>query len=338
MPQKTTVHLRKDRQGLQKAAEILRKGGLVVFPTETVYGIGANAFNEAAVRSIFKAKGRPQDNPLIVHIADWKMLDRIAEQVPVTAKALFRSFSPGPLTVVLKKKGSIPGCVSAGLDTVAVRVPSHPSARSLIRACGFPLAAPSANRSGRPSPTTYAMALSEMDGRADAVIDGGNCDHGLESTVVAVEGGTVTILRPGAVTREMIVRALGNKNKFIVLSGEKHAKGAVRSPGTKYTHYKPKALVVLVDPKDTGKIAGWIKKKKCKKPAFLHAGNLKGVSDALIDVRFSSAADYARKLYRTFHDLDALGADVIFAAAVPEKGIGIALMNRLLKASGGKTV
>lgn len=336
MPMKKTEKLTCKNRDLKTAAAVLKNGGLVVFPTETVYGIGANALDARAVKAIFRAKGRPQDNPLIVHVDGMKMLSGIAFDVPETARKLFRAFSPGPLTVVLKKKPLVPDCVTAGLDTVAVRIPSHPAARSLIRACGFPLAAPSANRSGKPSPTTYPMALHEMDGRADAVIDGGNCGHGLESTVVSIVDDEVTILRPGSVTREMIEKVLKRKN--VLMAPHRGVKGKTRSPGTKYAHYRPKAEVVLVDPERAERIASYLKKRKGMNAAVLYAGNMKNLPDGLKKVRFRSAAEYAKKLYSTFHELDRFGTGVIIAVKVPPEGIGAALMNRLLKASGGKSL
>lgn len=326
---------------LDGAASILRNGGLVVFPTETVYGIGANALDEKAVRSIFSAKGRPQDNPLIVHIADEKLLSGLTVSVPDTARILFDAFSPGPLTIVLKKDPSLPDCVTAGLDTVAVRIPSNTIARELLERCGFPVAAPSANASGKPSPTSFYMAFSEMNGKADAIIDGGNCEVGLESTVISLSpsGRTVTVLRPGAVTEELIRKALKGKGKFRVVSPSRPDRTKKpRSPGTKYAHYRPKATVIMIKSISASKVKGFLKNNKDKKTALLHLKEVTGLPEKLTDVRFHSPAEYARKLYQCFHELDRQGVDLILAEAVMEKGIGKAIMNRLEKASVGKKI
>lgn len=340
MPNTRTIRITGESFGpLDEAAAVLKNGGLVVFPTETVYGIGANANDEKAVRSIFTAKGRPQDNPLIVHIADEEQLSGLAENVPDTARILFDAFSPGPLTIVLKKKPSLPDSVTAGLDTVAVRIPSNPVARELLKRCAFPVAAPSANTSGRPSPTSYDMAFSDMNGKADIIIDGGNCEYGLESTVVSLNpsGKTVTVLRPGAVTAEMIREALKGKGRFRIVSSLRSGKTRkARSPGTKYAHYQPKARVIVMKNPTITKIKRFLLKKKGKRTALLHFRPLAGLPEQLLDIRFHSPAEYARKLYQSFHDLDRLHADIILAEAIPEKGIGIAVMNRLEKASGGR--
>lgn len=328
-----------DPSSLDEAAAVLRHGGLVVFPTETVYGIGANANDENAVRSIFTAKGRPQDNPLIVHVADTDRLSQVADEVPDAVKVLLSAFSPGPLTVVLRKNKSLPDIVTAGLDTVAVRIPSNPVARELLKRCEVPVAAPSANVSGRPSPTSFEMAFFEMDGRTDVIIDGGNCEVGLESTVVCLRGNTVTILRPGAITPEMIAEALKGRGRFrVVTSAHSAKKGKTRSPGTKYAHYQPKARVIVIRKPTLKKIKSFLAKKKGKKTAFVHIQPVSNLPEQLIDVPFRSHAEYARKLYRSFHDLDRRRADFILAEAVEEKGIGIALMNRLDKASGGRKI
>ena len=234
-----------DEKKLIKAAVTIQKGGLVVFPTETVYGLGADALNDRAVKSIFAAKGRPPDNPLIVHIAGVEDIETIAE-IDIIALKLFRVFSPGPLTIIMKKKKLVPDIVTAGLDTVAVRIPSHPVARKIISACGRPVAAPSANISGRPSPTNFSMAFSEMNGKVDVIIDGGDCNIGIESTVISINGKTVNILRPGVITGEMIKKALSGKITVRTVYNNSE-QSAPSSPGLKYSHYKPNADVYIVD-------------------------------------------------------------------------------------------
>jgi L-threonylcarbamoyladenylate synthase len=221
---------------IKQAARTIKGGGLVAFPTETVYGLGANALDGDAVRKIFKAKGRPADNPIIVHITDERMLRGVVRRVPKEARALMRRFWPGPLTVLFEKSDAVPDAVTAGLPTVAVRMPSHPVARALIKAAGVPIAAPSANRSGRPSPTTAAHVLQDFP--RTMVLDGGPCAHGLESTVVSVDG-TPRVLRLGAITLERIRRAVPG----IALAGR--ASGIPVSPGMKYKHYAPSKPLLL---------------------------------------------------------------------------------------------
>jgi L-threonylcarbamoyladenylate synthase len=245
------------------AASLLRAGRVVVFPTETVYGLGADARNDEAVRRIFTAKERPPDNPLIVHVSDLAQLQAVAASVPDEARELFRHFAPGPLTIVLERSEAIGDVVTAGLSTVGVRFPSHPVARRVLDTAGVPIAAPSANRSGRPSPTDYASAVTEMRGRADAVLDGGSCAHGVESTVLRFGARGAEILREGAVTREMIARVLGTEALSPGDAGpEAGGAGAVdaasttagssaeqpaASPGMRHAHYRPDARVLAVE-------------------------------------------------------------------------------------------
>lgn len=232
-----------DREGIEEAARRLRDGEVVAFPTETVYGLGCNAFLADSVKKVFEAKGRPSDNPLICHIWDKSQIDEIASEVTDTAKALIEAFMPGPVTVIMKKSDKIPAEVTAGLDTVGIRMPSHPVAKEFIEKCGCPVAAPSANISGRPSPTTCSRVMEDMDGCIYAAIDGGPCDVGLESTVVDATGDVPVILRPGAVTREMIVAAAGScKEAYVIKEGE-----TPRSPGMKYRHYAPSCEVEIMD-------------------------------------------------------------------------------------------
>lgn len=234
----------KGEEALDEAAEIIRSGGLVAFPTETVYGLGADAFNEAAVESIFRAKGRPQDNPLIVHIPSASWLPRVAVNVPEAAYELFEKFSPGPLTIVLPKAADLPPVTTAGLQTVGIRIPNSKIARELISRSDRPIAAPSANRSGRVSPTTAADVFEDMKGRIPLILDGGDTDVGIESTVITLAGEVPTVLRPGAVTIEMLSEVLGkvvnHKGKVVV----------AEAPGMKYRHYAPIVPCVgAADPK-----------------------------------------------------------------------------------------
>ena len=232
---------------LQQAADILARGGLVAFPTETVYGLGANGLDEEAVRSIYQAKGRPSDNPLILHICDTEMLPQLAREIPKAALKLALEFWPGPLTMVLPKTEQVPDVVSGGLDTVAIRFPSNLIARELIRRSGKPIAAPSANLSCSPSPTTAQHCIDDLMGRVDAIVDGGSCGVGLESTVISLAGEIPTVLRPGGVTVEQLRRVLSEVRVDPAVTHPMAAGQKAASPGMKYKHYAPKAKVVLVN-------------------------------------------------------------------------------------------
>jgi L-threonylcarbamoyladenylate synthase len=336
-----------------EAAGILRNGGLAVFPTETVYGLGADAFSAESVSKIFDAKGRPPDNPLIVHIDSPSMLEQAAADIPPLAYRLMECFSPGPLSIVLSKHPSIPEIVTGGLGTVAVRIPSHPVARALISASGVPLAAPSANRSGRPSPTSFGMACSEMDGRADIILDGGDCEVGIESTVVSLTDSSAVILRPGAITAEMIRNRL-----HIDVTGAAEPSDIPLSPGTKYAHYRPDAQVLLSARMNDGLLYGWMDRFAGKTIGILRlfpeimsedGGEIRIRLDEIharemmtgtrvIERAFYSFEEYARELYRAFAEFDRMGADVIIAEGVEETGLGRALADRLRKSSGGEWV
>ncbi len=329
-------------EAVDEAARILRSGGLVVFPTETVYGLGANALDPEAVASIFRAKGRPADNPLIAHLSrleDWSL---VASQLPEAASFLFGRFSPGPLTILLPRRPDLPEAVTAGLPRVALRIPSHPLARALIAAAGVPVVAPSANRSGRPSPTSYAMACAEMDGRADAILDGGDCEHGLESTVVSVEASRLRILRPGAISAEMLRDALDSGGpELAALAVEEAAQHAERpaSPGMKYAHYRPKAEIRLCASPEPEALAARYPDRRL---GFIISGSgssggrlVMGPGGSRV-LLVADAGEYARLLYRAFHLMDESGVELIFAQEAEERGIGRALMNRLRRAASGR--
>ena len=243
-----TLLLNNNENDIKKAGDILSKGGLVGIPTETVYGLAADALNGKAVADIFKAKGRPMDNPLIVHIQDISDIEKfsLAEDFPEKALALANAFWPGPLTIIVPKGKSIPNEVSAGLDTVAIRLPKHPVARAIIKAANTPLAAPSANISGSPSPTTAQHVMDDMEGKIDAVLDGGNCDVGVESTVITVATPTPRLLRPGGVTPEQIEEVIGHIDIDDAVLNQLKDNQQAASPGMKYKHYAPEAKVILV--------------------------------------------------------------------------------------------
>lgn len=341
-----------DLNRLERAASILSGGGLVAFPTETVYGLGANALDEAAARRIYEAKGRPSDNPLIVHIADLDGLKPLVSGLPEAGKRLMEAFWPGPLTLVFPKSRAVPGGTTGGLDTVAVRLPSHPVARALIRLAGTPVAAPSANTSGRPSPTLAEHVLQDMEGRIDMIVDGGPVGIGLESTIIDVSGEAPVILRPGAVTQEMASRALGG---FVALdpaiSGDGPMDLGVRpkAPGMKYKHYAPKADLILVDGPSqavirairrmageelmAGRRVGIICTEESK-PLYPGFGNVRG--EALIMNLGSRDREevMAHNLYGILRRFDDWGADIIYSEIVSADHLGQAIMNRLKKAAG----
>jgi L-threonylcarbamoyladenylate synthase len=313
---------RPEKNLIQSAARIIQKGGLVAFPTETVYGIGADALNEKAVRKIFLAKGRPSGNPMIVHIADRKDFSKLVSEVPLKAERLMK-FWPGPLTIVAKKAEIIPGSVTAGLDTVAIRMPDNRIAIELIKAAG-PIAAPSANLSGRPSATTAGHVIDDLYGKVDAIIDGGNTDVGIESTVIDMSKDVPVLLRPGKITLEELRRVLGR-----VSVTERSDKP--RSPGMKYEHYKPRPEVILV--KNFRKLDNLAKDFRAsgKKVAIIAA--TKAAYDADEVEIFSKPEKFARSLFSSFRFFEKNGINVILVEALPEKRLGLAIMNRLKKAA-----
>jgi len=341
-----TIKAAGPHEGLAEAAHVLRSGGLVAFPTETVYGLGANALDPEAVTKIFRAKGRPADNPLIVHIAEISQVEDLSDDITVPARRVMEAFWPGPLTVVLPKKPGVPGEVTAGLETVAVRMPDHPVARELIRLAGVPVAAPSANRSGRPSPTTAQHVRNDLEGRIDVIVDGGACRVGLESTVLDLTSEPPVILRPGGVTREEIEGVIGHVEIDPAL-WELHDCRTPRSPGMKYAHYSPKAEVVVVAGDDYGKIFAKVSElilkyrssdKKVGVLASLETG--RGYSaDAVFPVGSrANLATVAQNLFYGLRFLDDEEVDLIIAEGYPEEGIGLAIMNRLRKAAGNNVI
>lgn len=314
---------------IEEAARLIRDGRLVAFPTETVYGLGANGLDPAAVARIFAAKGRPLDNPLILHFSSPRDAERVAV-VSGRAKALMEYFWPGPLTLVLPSLGTVPAEVTAGLNTVAVRMPSHPVALALIAAAGVPVAAPSANSSGRPSPTDGAAVAEDLGDAVDLILDGGPASVGVESTVLDVTGGEMILLRPGGCPVEEIESATGER---VVRGGGE----AGRSPGTRHRHYAPSIPLVLHDREGAreralaagGRIA-WL---GMEGPEILFAP---GEADSELSLIFSSPENYARGLFHALRMMESSGAAVI-AAQMPrsEAGIGLALRDRLERASGG---
>ena len=332
---KKTLILGTGPADMETAGEIIRGGGLVVFPTETVYGLGANALDGEACGKIFDAKGRPADNPLIVHLPDVFRLSLAAGGISPEAAALIAAFMPGPLTIILPKSSHIPGRVTAGLDTVGLRVPSDPTAGDFLRRAGVPVAAPSANLSGKPSPTTFEMARDAMYGRVDAIIRGGDCPVGLESTILRVGEGNVEILRPGRRGEEDIRKIL--KNIPITGFSSTDPGGRPPAPGMKYTHYKPHAEVFLFT--DPSTLPAALGAQSGRKIGVISLGPLPEELPAGLLLReTASAEEYARRLYAEFFVFDKLGCEVIYASYPPQEGLGRAIGNRLLKASAGRFI
>lgn len=324
------------QDSIKTAAEILRNGGLVAIPTETVYGLAANALDPVAVEKIFQAKGRPQDNPLIVHIPDISWLEKYAEDIPEQAYRLAEAYWPGPMTIVLKKKSIIPSVVAAGLDTVGIRFPSNPIAREIIRAAGVPLAAPSANLSGKPSPTEALHVYNDLNGKIDAVVDGGPCGVGVESTVITLCDGTPRILRPGGITPEQMRKVIGRVDIDEAVTKKLKSGVKVASPGMKYKHYAPKAKVIIVDG-DFSHFMDYVKNKKeeNKRNAVLcfEGEERKIPMPAVIYGREGDADSQARGLFAALRKLDSIGAELAFAREPEKQGVGLAVYNRLLRAA-----
>lgn len=327
-------------EAVAEAARLLRAGEAVGIPTETVYGLAADATSAAAVKKIFEAKGRPQDNPLIVHIARLEDLPAVVREIPEAAQKLAQAFWPGPLTIIMKKSDAIPMATSAGLDTVAVRMPSHPVARQIIAASGLPLAAPSANLSGLPSPTTAQHTFQDMKGRIPLIVDGGPCEVGVESTVITVAGETPTLLRPGYITREQLQEALGRRVALSSAILNKLAEGEVAaSPGMKYKHYSPRADVVML----SGAFPDY------KKYVEAHAGE--GVfamcyeeEQPLLGVpcipcgHAGDPASQAHALFAALREADERGARVVYAHSPAQDGVSMAVYNRLVRAAAFQVV
>lgn len=330
---------------LNVPADILKSGGLVAFPTETVYGLGANALNEEYVSNIYKAKGRPSDNPLIVHIAEISQLDNLVSETPQNAKKLMDAFWPGPLTLIFNKSNNVPNNVTGGLNTVAVRMPRHKIALDLIKKANVPVAAPSANTSGKPSPTDANHVIEDLMGRVDVIIDGGQTGVGVESTVLDITCDPPTILRPGGVTKENLLEVLENVNFDPAL---KDAELAPKSPGMKYTHYSPKASVKIVCG-DLKNIPNRIMKEYNKltnenfNVGILCTEETKNYYEIdnnkkLVIGDRSKPETIASNLFKCLRKFDTIGVDIILTECIEEKGIGRAVMNRLIKAAGGNII
>ena len=337
--------LHMDMARIKEAGDVIRGGGLVAFPTETVYGLGGDALNPSSSEKIYSAKGRPSDNPLIVHIADMEALDVIVREVPESALRLAKRFWPGPLTMIFHKSDLVPYETTGGLDTVAVRMPVHRVAQELIRAAGGYVAAPSANRSGRPSPTVAKYVLQDMDGRIEMIIDGGDVEIGLESTIVDLTAEHPTILRPGYITRQMLEQVLDEVEEDSTMMCDDSGQ-APKAPGMKYRHYAPKGDLTVVYGETEG-VTAYINEQIDR----MRIGNkITGViaTDASVSGYHADVCKsvgerqdedtIARELYRILRELDDENVEIIYAEAFDTCGIGQAIMNRLLKAAGHKIV
>jgi len=325
-------------QQLEKAAELIKNGEVVGIPTETVYGLGADASNEEAVRKIFAAKGRPADNPLIVHLADFSDAEKYTTRIPALARRLAEKFCPGPFTIILPKNDKIPHVTSGGLDTVGIRIPAHPVMRRIIELSGCPIAAPSANTSGLPSPTTAAHVMDDMKGKIAAVVDGGQSEFGVESTVIAIENeNTVRILRPGCVTREDMLKVCGNVIIDHAILNELGKDEKAASPGMKYKHYSPKADVVLID-SDIEQFTAYVGRYNGDKVySLIFDGDKEGFPYNCLAYGADSLQQ-AHNVFSALRQLDEMGAEKVFVRAPSTDGVGLAVYNRLIRSAGFEVI
>lgn len=331
-----------DKSELERAAAILKEGGLVAFPTETVYGLGADGLNPDAARKIYEAKGRPSDNPLIIHIADFKDLEMLTLEVTESVKKLADAFWPGPLTMILKKSSQVPHDTTGGLDTVAIRMPSHPIARQLIAYSGIKIAAPSANTSSRPSPTLAKHVIEDLDGRIDLILDGGGVEIGLESTIIDVSQEIPVVLRPGSITIPMLEKVLGMVRLDKALQEESLSKDCKpKAPGMKYKHYAPKGDVIIYKG-EIEKVIAQINQdlleyeRQGKKVGILATAETKTAykSGYILDIGSrKDESSIAHSLYASLREFDERDMDLILTESFYSDDLGTAIMNRLLKAA-----
>ena len=331
-----------DKNEIKKQSKLLSEGKTVIFPTETVYGLGANALDEDAVKKIYEAKGRPSDNPLIVHIYDKEEVYNLAENINEKAKTIMDKFWPGPITIILNKKDIVPYRTSGGLETVAIRMPSHLIAREIIKEAGIPIAAPSANISGRPSPTKADHVYEEMNGRVSGIVLGGDCNFGLESTVLDVTTENPMILRPGSITKEDLEKVIGEVSIDPSLERKEDNKKA-KAPGMKYTHYSPDADVYIV----SGNIEDTISKinslvvennKKGLKTGVMCLEQNKNSYKGEVVSLGSTLEEVGSNLFDVLRQMDKMNIDIVYSEEFPRDGVGQAIMNRLLKSAGYKTI
>ncbi len=337
----TTKHIiinsKADKEGIREVAEILKRGGIVAIPTETVYGLAANALDGNAVAKIFKAKGRPQDNPLIVHVSNIEMAKPLVREFTKSAEALSNKYWPGPLTMILERTDKVPKEVSAGLSTVAIRYPKNEVAAAIIEACGLPLAAPSANLSGSPSPTTAEHCIKDLDGRVDAIVISGDCEVGLESTVISLVG-IPRLLRPGAVTVNQLREVLGEIEIDSAVLAEPEKDKPVASPGMKYKHYAPKTKVILVDSGREEYVSYVNSQKNEGVFALCFFEDTKGLDVPTVCYGHSDGSGQAEGLFAALRELDENGATIAYAHSPSLEGVGLAVYNRLIRAAAFCTI
>ncbi len=343
--------LNPDENVIHSCCRSLLNGAIIVFPTETVYGLGAYIYNVDGIKKIFIAKGRPMDNPLIVHISRIDNLYEIAIDIPEIVNSIVESFWPGPLTILLKRNPRIPKEVSGGMDTIAIRMPGHPVALKLID-CSGPIAAPSANISGRPSPTSTHHVLVDMFGRADIILDAGETFFGIESTIIDIQSTPPRLLRPGAIPVEKVEEVIGQRIEISISAlGYKESEKAL-APGMKYKHYAPKTPLLVVISKEYSNIREYAERVRAVIRDFLARGRRVAVISSIetmdiyrdLNIRIFTIGsrknlfEVAKNLFSVLRELDRSGVDIAIAEGYPEKGIGIAIMNRLIKASGYRVV
>lgn len=333
-----TLYLKaEDPSAVRISAEILKRGGLAAIPTETVYGLAANALDPEAIRSIFRAKGRPQDNPLIVHVSSIEEIVPLVEKIDERLYALAERFWPGPLTVIMKKSSAVPDEVTAGLDTVAIRMPSHPFAAELIRLSGVPFAAPSANASGKPSPTCAAHVAEDMNGKIDAIVDGGECEVGVESTVITLVTEPPTLLRPGGVTPAELEQVLGEISISHAVYEKLNEGEKVQSPGMKYKHYSPSAEVTIIK----GSFESYEKFLKAQNDevcAVCFEGEGKHFSKAIEYGIENNSETQAHRIFDALREVDAMGCGRAFVRCPASTGVGLAVYNRLLRSAAFRVI
>lgn len=327
---------------VEQAAKVLKEGGLVAFPTETVYGLGGNGLDIEACKNIYIAKGRPSDNPLILHISQISELRPIVREIPLAAQKLMDAFWPGPLTMIFPKSHIVPLTTTGGLDTVAVRFPSHPVAMAIIRASGLPIAGPSANSSGKPSPTRASHVEFDLSGKIDMIVDGGAAEWGLESTIVDVTGEVPVILRPGAITKEMMEAVVGEVRIDPAILTKPSDDLKPKAPGMKYTHYSPKAKVTLVKGNTEAVISKVnelcvAERGQGKKTGVMATEKTKEYYDADVVLSLGDRdklEEIGANLFKHLRKFDYLGVDTVYSEVFSEEGEGLAIMNRLNKAAG----
>ena len=329
----------RDRAAIEAVASILRSGGLAAIPTETVYGLAADGLNPEAVASIYRAKGRPSDNPLILHVDQAERMRPLVTSIPPEAQALIDRFWPGPLTLILPKTDRVPAVTAGGLDTVAVRCPSHPIAHAIIAAAGTPLAAPSANLSGKPSPTTFRDLCDDLTGRVDALVDAGDCGIGVESTVLTLADGRPRVLRPGGVSLEALRTVLPATELDTAVLHEVSPDTHPASPGMKYKHYAPKAHVILLE----GDLAGYVRYVNAHAAPGVFALCFEGEQSALAvpAVLYGLPGDpesQAHRLFAALREVDRRGARTGYARTPDREGVGLAVYNRLLRSAGFEVI